>query len=77
MTIEMLSVLLSFNPVLCNFAVGQEIDINGTACADTVCRCRTRDGFVPFDGTLFCRQVPECVEGEEMLPDGMSLSADE
>ena len=51
-------------------AEGQEIETEGTECKDTVCKCRTRDGYVPTGDGRFCRNVSECVEGEEMLTDG-------
>jgi len=51
---------------------GQEIEIPGTRCYNTVCRCRWRDGFVPA-GDHFCTEGPKCLKGQEMSAGGVLL----
>ena len=49
---------------------GQDTEVEGTPCADTVCKCRSRDCYVP-DGDFCRKEVRECDLGEELLHDGM------
>jgi len=53
------------------FAEGQEIVTEGTACSNSVCKCRTRDCYVPIGDGTFCRSVQECAEGQERLSEGV------
>jgi len=50
---------------------GMEIEVNGTSCADTVCRCRERDGYVR-DGK-FCQRPRKCDKGTEWFSGGEFL----
>ena len=51
---------------------GQKIKTNGTPCADTVCECKYREGYIT-DGH-YCTRVDECLAGHEMSPRGTFFS---